>query len=82
MNKFYCMTETGTMPPRYIHNSFVLAVLEAKRLHERLGCRVFILEVVGEVCTRQVPVTRPEAVLLTPGGVIAEKFDEKGILPF
>ena len=53
----------GTGYTSYVHNSIDNAVAEAKRLHEKTGKEVHILEIVGSVKVEEVPVTRKEVVV-------------------
>lgn len=58
--KFYCKTKNGVNPPKYVHQNIESAVIEAKRLHSLTGESVEILQIVGEVKSVEVPVTRKE----------------------
>ncbi len=60
MGNFLLLTKNGTKPPTYQHREIGLAVAEAKRLHELHKTDVLILEVVGEIKSVEVPVTRTE----------------------
>lgn len=63
MLKFLVMTKTGTKPPSFIHNTIESAVVEARRLHELLQTDVYILEIVGEIKSVEVPVTKQVTII-------------------
>lgn len=75
MPKFYVMAEKGSHPPKHIHLTIDQAILEARRLRAKLNCKVEILKVVGEIVTKEVPVTKLETVEWIDG-------NEKNDLPF
>lgn len=59
--KFYCMMLGRPDAPKYVHEGIESAVTEAKRLHELVtNGTVQILQIVGEVRSVEVPVTRKE----------------------
>ena len=64
MGNFLLMTKNGTKPPSYQHREISLAIEEAKRLHMLHNTDVLILEVVGEVKSIEVPVTRTETKIV------------------
>ena len=68
MSLFYCMTSTGVRPPYFRHSTLKSAITEAKRLSNEFKCKVEILEVVGNVQWKDVPVVERKQVLeLKPG---------------
>ena len=69
MDKFMLLVD-GTGYTSYVHNSIDNAVAEAKRLHEKTGKEVHILEIVGSVKTEEVPVTKKETVVHLPERLI------------
>lgn len=68
MPQFKLMTSTGTTPPRYVHYSIEDAQKQAIRLCELHNCQVEILQIVGTVSKKQVPVTALKTVVeMMPG---------------
>ena len=63
MGKFLVMTKSGTTPPSFRHDTIESAIVEARRLHDQLRTDVTILEIVGEIKTTQVPVTKDVTVI-------------------
>lgn len=56
--KFMLLAHTiGAKAPKYVHRTVNDAAIEAKRLCGVLKCKVEILEIIGEVEEREVPVT-------------------------
>ena len=60
MSRFLLQTKNGQKPPKYEHTTIESAITEAKRLHEIHKIEVMILEIVGEIKSVEVPVTRTE----------------------
>ena len=58
MAKYILLAEKGTTIPRYQHDTFESAKLEAVRLHNNGLGEVKILKVVAEVKKVEVPVTK------------------------
>lgn len=77
MSEFYCMTSTGVRPPHHRHITIESAVIEAKRLSSEFRCKVEILEVVGSVEWKDVPVVERKQVLQ-----ISPRFNIDDDLPF
>lgn len=65
MSKFMLLVD-GSEYTSYVHNSIDNAVAEAKRLFEKTGKEVHILEIVGSIKMEEIPVTRKEMVVHLP----------------
>lgn len=74
MPRYLLQTKTGLTPPKYIHHDIDLAITEAKRLHELLNTDVMILQIVGVVEKKEVPVTELKTKVTM--------FTERDELPF
>lgn len=60
--QFMILCDAGKTPPKYIHHDYALAVEEAKRLTTLTGSKCIILQIVGVVQYREVPVTTRKLV--------------------
>ena len=57
MPTYMLLTDNGTTPPSYEHQNLPSAQVEAARLAQLHNTRVRILEVVGQVEIKEVPIT-------------------------
>lgn len=60
---YMLLTSNGTKPPRYKHETLDSAQNEAIRLCNLHNCSVEILEVIGRVMKKEVPVTELKTVI-------------------
>jgi hypothetical protein len=65
MSNYLLMSATGTTPPKYVHLDYDSAVIEANRLCKLYKCKITILQIIGEVELKEVPVTELKPVLST-----------------
>lgn len=75
---FLLQSKSGTKPPKFIHQNIESAITEAKRLSELLKEDIKILEVVGVVTQKEIPVTKMETKI----ELVARYNDVLDDLPF
>ena len=75
---FLLQSQTGKTPPKYLHKSLESAITEAKRLSVLLKEDIKILELVGVVSQKEVPVTKIE----TKVELVKRLEEEMDDLPF
>ncbi len=63
MKKQYMLLVEATNYTSFKHNTIEEAIKEAKRLHLKLNKVVIILEIIGQVTQKEVPVVRKEMVV-------------------
>lgn len=78
MPTYMLLTDNGTTPPRYEHPSLASAQAEAARLALLHNTRVRILEVVGQVEIKEVPITERKPIY-TPASEVQRTEDD---MPF